>query len=129
MVVTLHKSCGQNWLMMLQKSGLAVAGILLAAVVVAQQVGSADRHGELLDTADYRTELEEVIVTAKEPEWRSQQSEQQQWRPEKFGLPKKTSANRMQWLPAYTKDERDSYNGVRDRMGEKADIKLFEWKF
>lgn len=128
MVMTLHKTCGQNWLMMLQKSVLVVVSILLAAVALAQQIGSADRHGELLEADDYRMELEEVIVTAKEPEWRSHQSEQQ-WRPEKFELPKKPSINRMQWLPAYTKDERDNYNGVRDRMGEKADIKLFEWVF
>lgn len=129
MVLSLNKSAADNWLAALQKTVLALAGVLLAALVVAQQASNTERNGELLDAADYRTELEEVLVTAKQPEWRRKADEQQQWRPEAFELPEQASQNRIQWLPTYTKDERDNYNGVRDRMGEKADIKLFEWKF
>lgn len=84
---------------------------------------------QLLGEDEYRTALEEVVVVGRRPRWREEQ-EQQQWRPERFKLPTGVvSTPRIQWLPEYDKDERDFYQGVRDRTGEKAEIKLFEWKF
>ena len=82
---------------------------------------------ELLDESEYRTELEEVIVVGKEPEWRRERKGE--WRPDRFELPTPTQKSRIEWFPRYTKDERDNYDGVRDRTGEKPEFKIFEWKF
>lgn len=83
--------------------------------------------GEMLDESEYRGEIEEVIVTGRQPEWRTEQ--EPEWRPQRFELPKSPDRGRMEWLPKYNRDERDKYDGVRDRMAEKPEIKLFEWKF
>ena len=73
---------------------------------------------------------EEVVVVGRQPEWRRKIDQEAAWRPEKFKLPENSSpSSRIQWLPEYTEDERNSYQGVRDRTGEKASLKLFEWKF
>ena len=83
---------------------------------------------KLLAEDEYRTEIEEVVVVAKPPEWRELKSEQQ-WRPDRFELPESKSQPRLQWLPEYDEDERDQYQGVRDRLDEKPAFKIFDWRF
>jgi hypothetical protein len=100
---------------------------LLTLSVIAEQA-SEQNQPVLLDDSEYRTDIEEMVVRARRLDWRNQQVEQE-WRPERFELPEQSSEQRMQWLPRYSKDERDQFDGVRDRMGEKPEIKLFEWKF
>lgn len=102
----------------------AVTLLLVHSSVFAEPGQSED---ELLDKGEYRTEIEEITVTARQPEWREQQKPE--WRASQFELPEQTSSGRMEWLPEYTKDERDNYREVRDRNNEKAEFKLFEWKF
>ncbi len=114
------------------KTPFFVGGVCLALLfnlsVFAQ--GAAKNDGSLLDESEYRGDMEEVVVVGRQPEWRRKIDEGPEWRPEKFELPSDTSpSSRIQWLPEYTEDERDSYRGIRDRTGEKAAFKLFEWKF
>lgn len=102
--------------------------LLLATVLVVQAASRSD--DELLEAGEYRSGLEEVVVRGQQPAWREQKpASDQQWRPEKFELPESENKGRIEFFPKYTKDERDQYNGVRDRVGEKPEIKLFEWKF
>ena len=82
---------------------------------------------QLLKADEYRGNLEEVVVVGQKPQWRTQ-TEERVWRPEKFEL-KEVEPGRIQWFPEYDKEERDQYQGIRDRMGEKPEIKIFEWKF
>lgn len=104
--------------------------LLLLAVTTSTLVLAASRpDDELLQEEEYRSGLEEVVVRGQQPKWREQQNNEQQWRPDKFELPEAENDGRIEFFPKYDKDERDQYNGVRDRMGEKPEIKLFEWKF
>lgn len=89
----------------------------------------ADDGLELLDESEYRNKLEEVVVTGQQPDWRKSPAEQQEWRPEAFTLPQQTRPPRIEWFPAFARDERDYYQGVRDRTGEKAEIQIFKWLF
>lgn len=73
-------------------------------------------------------EIEELVITAKEPDWKKPKDEED-WRPDRFELQEPDSQQRFEWLPEYTRDERDDYNQVRDRMNEEPDIKLFKWRF
>ncbi|WP_101758580.1 hypothetical protein [Oceanicoccus sp. KOV_DT_Chl] len=98
--------------------------ILLSCGVCAQPGMDAD---DLLDESEYRSELEEIVVVGTEPEWRKAPTKE--WRPDKFKLSSNKQELNRQWFPEYTKEDRDNYNGVRNRMGEKAEIKIFEWEF
>lgn len=110
---------------LLFKSGwLTVGFLLLVSGVHAQQ----NQEEVLLKDEDYRMQIEEVIVVGQQPEWR-QNKKPEEWRPDQFKLLEQSSDKGVRWLPEYTKDERDNYDGVRDRTGEKPEIKLFEWKF
>jgi hypothetical protein len=104
--------------------------VTTALVLASVSVIAADRDDAVLEEEAYRTEIEEVVVTGQAPEWRQEQQEQQ-WRQEKFKLaePGDLPGPRMEWFPEYDRDERDDYDGVRDRMDEKPLIKIFEWKF
>lgn len=98
---------------------------LPVSLVSAQQ----DREEEvLLKDEEYRMQIEEVIVVGQQPEWRKDKKSEE-WRPDQFKLPEQSSDKGIRWMPEYTKDDRDNYDGVRDRTGEKPEIKLFEWKF
>ncbi|GEM_PF-734254 len=102
--------------------------VLFNSAVFAQDTEKNDAL--LLDESEYRRDIEEVVVIGKQPEWRRKIDQGEEWRPEKFELPADSAlTSRIQWLPEYTEEERDSYQGVRDRTGEKAAFKLFEWKF
>lgn len=102
---------------------ILLAGMVSPGVVAEPRQGA----GDMLSEDEYRGEIEEVIVTGRQPEWRTEQKPE--WRPQRFELPEATDSGRMEWLPEYDRDERDKYDGVRDRMAEKPEIKLFEWKF
>ena len=106
---------------------LLLMALLSVSVVVMAAVRSDDDR--LLDEAEYKSGIEEVIVVGKQPEWRQPANDQQVWRPDKFKLPEQTQESRIEWFPRYTEDERDQYDGARDRMDAKPAIKLFEWKF
>lgn len=103
--------------------------LLVVALSLVAAAHAEDKPGdnELLEKDAYRSEIEEVVVVGRTPEWRRQEAPE--WRPQRFELPEDQPSARMEWLPEYTKDERDLYEGVRDRKNEKAEFKLFEWKF
>lgn len=96
---------------------------LLPVLSYADELKSNQAGAEELDL-----ELEEMVVTAQQPDWRKPKDEQD-WRPDRFELSETDSQKRMEWLPEYSKDERDSYDQVRDRMNEEPDFQLFKWKF
>ncbi len=105
---------------------------LLALLVPMLLPAAAETRREsdrLLEEDAYRSELEEVVVVGQPPEWRKPPEQDQQWRPRDFELPEQTDKARIQWFPEYSKDERDQYDGVRDRLNEEPEIKIFEWKF
>ncbi|MEH6557779.1 MAG: hypothetical protein V7459_02090 [Oceanicoccus sp.] len=107
--------------------GMCVA-LLCNTTVFAQDVAKNDLL--LLDESEYRSDIEEVVVVGRQPEWRRKIDDGPEWRQEKFKLPEdSTPSSRIQWLPEYTEDERDNYKSVRDPREEKAGFKLFEWKF
>ena len=105
---------------------LMVLCVLVSISVWAEPLDRTNQ--QLLDESEYRTGLEEVVVVGKQPQWR--QPQQEPWRTERFELSAQVvSKPRIQWFPEYDKDEREFYQGVRDRTGEEAEIKIFEWKF
>ncbi len=104
--------------------------LLLMACSINSSFAEKLSEDELLEQEEYRSDLEEVVVVGSEPEWRKNMDKQEEWRPDRFKLPDNPpSTSRMEWFPEYTKDERDNYQGVRDRTGEKAEFKIFELKF
>ncbi len=105
-----------------------VLGSMLLAPLASAASNSKTDEQQLLHESEYRSELEEVVIVGRQPEWRQQQQDEQ-WRPGRFKLPEQSSKARMQWLPEYTKEDRDNYNSVRDRTGENPEIKVFNWKF
>ncbi len=104
---------------------LALGAMLASAAVMAAEHDSV----EPLDESAYRLDMEEVVVTGQAPQWR--QLDQPEWRSERFKLKDASELPqpRMEWFPEYTRDERDNFEGVRDRMDEEAGIKIFEWRF
>lgn len=117
-----HTGPSSPWTLTLTFILLAAVGFSRFALAV-----QPDQRGELLDEKEYRSEIEEVVVTARKPDWRQQSKPE--WRSQRFELPEQKSTSRMEWVPEYTKDERDLYDGVRDRKGEKPEFKLFEFRF
>lgn len=107
----------------------AGAALLLVASLSGNSFAESEQSMSLLDESEYRTELEEIVVVGKQPEWRKNMDAKPEWRPAKFELPENTVKSRIQWFPSYTKDERDNYDGVRDRTGENPEFKLFDWRF
>ena len=102
---------------------IALCLSLLPAAGFADELKSNQTDNEELDY-----ELEETVVTAREPQWR-QPKDEEDWRPDRFELPEDESEKRMEWLPEYTRDERDNYTEVRDPKNEEPDFQLFKWKF
>lgn len=110
-------------------TGLGMAALVMAmwlSLAQAQSVGVS--RDSLLQESEYRSELEEVVVVGQAPEWRKPAA-QEEWRPERFELKIPDNEARMEWFPEYIVDERDQYQGVRDRTGEKAEFQLFKWRF
>lgn len=86
-----------------------------------------ERSTPLLDESEYRTPLEEVVVTGQVPEWRK--PEEKQWRPDVFELPEQDQPSRILWFPEYLVDERDTANESNSINDEKATWKIFQWRF
>ncbi len=111
--------------MRFRTSSSVLAGLL--AISLQSGLSRADDMSSN-QSSDEDYEMEEIIITAQEPDWRKPKDEQD-WRPKRFELPENDDKKRMEWFPEYTRDERSDYDGVRDRMNEKPDYKVFEWKF
>jgi hypothetical protein len=101
-------------------AGFAVA---LAGPVCAVEPSAAD--SSVLPKSAYRVPMEEVIAIGRVPYWRKEQAPK--WEREEMEL--QESNARMQWAPAYSRDERDEYDGIRDSVNPKPRAKLFEVKF
>ena len=110
---------------MAQSSKYWIAGLamILAGPALAVEPSAVD--SSVLPQSAYRIPLQEVIVIGGTPYWKKEQ--QPQWEREEIEL--KESKARMQWAPAYTRDERDEYDGIRDSVNPKARAKVFEVKF
>lgn len=106
---------------------LVLVAALASGLALAQQ-GAVRPETPMLSEREYRVQLEEVIVRAQRPRWRGQE-EAPRWDREKFELPVDVAPPRLQWAPGYARDEREDYEGVRDRMNAEPRIKLFEFKF
>lgn len=104
---------------------LVAMALLLAATAIAQ---SAARETERLSEKEYPLQLEEVVVRAQKPQWREKETPPD-WNRGKFDLDTTPEPSRLQVAPTYSRDERDDYDQVRDRMNAKPEIKLFEFKF
>ena len=106
---------------------LLAAALLLATAALAQSA-AAKRETALLSEKEYPMQLEEVVVRAQRPQWRKKEAPPD-WNRGKFDLDTTAEPSRLQLAPKYSRDERDDYNGVRDRMNAEPRIKLFELKF
>lgn len=97
-------------------------------LLVASGLLQANPHiDSLLDKEDYRTGIEEVVVTGAQPEWRKQQKPE--WRPQNFELPAGEIKSRFEWWPKYLADERDQQDKPGEIVEGKAGFKIFEWTF
>ena len=85
-------------------------------------------NGNLIDESEYGTQMEEIVVTAKKPGWRKK--EEPEWRKEDMEPPPDPGSDaRMQWFPRYSREDRDRYDGVRDRMAREPEVQLFKFRF
>jgi hypothetical protein len=115
------------------KAGIGCGSLLLLLLLLSSPMTNAQQQrfdsDDLPAENEYRGGLEEVVVVGQAPEWRKSPASEERWRPDKFKLQTLDKPSRLQWFPEYSKDERDNYQGVRDRKGEKAEFQLFNWKF
>lgn len=83
----------------------------------------------MLPASEYRKPLDEIIVEAQKPYWQGESAPR--WDRPKVDVPKPDDASksRLQWAPAYTRDERDDYTEARDQVNPKPRAKIFELKF
>jgi hypothetical protein len=116
---------------MLRQFQLVAAGALallatLAFAVEPQGKLKPKPETPVLNSSEYRTPLDQVIVTGHSPYWQQQQAPR--WdKPKTEDL--QAPPSRLQLAPRYTRDERDEYNGVRDNQNPQPRTKLFELKF
>lgn len=104
---------------------LGAALLSCSSALLAQPGPGADR----LPEAEYRTELEEVIVEGRRaPAWRDRQEAGPRWDRPQLEIPE-PEPPRLQWLPEYTREERVQYDGVRDRRAAEPRLRVFELKF
>ncbi|MDX9874128.1 MAG: hypothetical protein RBS88_04395 [Spongiibacteraceae bacterium] len=83
---------------------------------------------EVLPASEYRTSLEEVVVHgARTPAWRDRLEEKPRWDQPRLQMPE--MPQRIEWLPAYTREEREDYEQVRDRNVREPRIRLFDIRF
>lgn len=107
-----------------------LAAALLGAVPALAQTAAGSRpETPMLGEEEYPIQLEEVVVRGKAPRWREREPAAPDWEKGKFQLPTETKPPRIQVMPRYTRDERDDYDQVRDRMNATPRIKIFEMKF
>jgi len=106
-----------------------LAAPLFGALILATQgLAAQERELDLLDAEAYRTDLEEVIVHGQAPRWRQPRTVEA-LRPEDIDFLEAGPDHRLDWFPRYTREERDAYQGVRDRKNETPELKLFEIHF
>lgn len=105
----------------------ACVALIGASVCVAEQKSRPE--ATMLPATEYRKPLDEIIVEAQKPYW--QNEAQPRWDRSKVNAPKpdEASKSRLQWAPAYTRDERDEYTEPRDQVNPKPRTKIFEVKF
>ena len=104
--------------------------LMITALTVGSLFAQKLSKDDLLEDKEYRSDIEEVVVVGSEPEWRKSMDKQEEWRPERFKLSDNPSLrSRVEWFPEYTKEERDNYQGVRDRTGENPEFQIFKMKF
>lgn len=108
---------------------VAVAVLWGAAMAYAQSAANGRPETPMLGEEDYPIQLEEVVVRGKAPRWREREPAAPDWEKGKFQLPAETKPPRIEVMPRYTRDERDDYDQVRDRMNATPRIKVFEMKF
>lgn len=97
-------------------------------VTLATSALARDDGVELLDESEYRRPLEEVVIRADKPRWDNTPPAAPNVDPRDIEFTSAAQSG-VEWLPKYTAEERDDYQGVRDRTNEKPLIKLFEFKF
>lgn len=100
------------------------AGSLLLFAALAWAADSIKPETPVLRADAYRTPLDEVVVTG-----RAQQQQTPRWDKPKVDIPQQATPPRMQFMPQYTRDERDEYDGIRDTQNPQPRTKLFELKF
>ncbi len=104
--------------------------LMITALTVGSLFAQKLNKDDLLEDKEYRSDIEEVVVVGSEPEWRKNMDKQEEWRPERLKLSDNPSLrSRVEWFPEYTKEERDNYQGVRDRTGENPEFQIFKMKF
>lgn len=102
----------------------------IALLLSSSATWSADGHRPetpLLKGENYRTPLEEVIVTVPAPYWKKEAAPR--WDRPKVDVQTESPPSRMQWAPHYSRDEADDYKEIRDTQNPKPRAKLFEIKF
>ena len=105
------------------KLWLAGLALVVAGPILAVEPSAAD--SSVLPKSAYRVPMDEVIAIGRIPYWRKDQAPK--WEREEMEL--QESKARMQWAPAYDRDERDEYDGIRDSVNPKPRAKIFEVKF
>lgn len=103
--------------------------LLGVAAAGAQSGGGGRPETPVLSENEYPLQLEEVVVRGKAPRWRQREPVAPDWEKGKFRLPAEAKPPRIEVMPRYTRDERDDYDQVRDRMNATPRIKVFEMKF
>lgn len=84
---------------------------------------------EVLPAQEYATSLEEVIVTGtRAPAWRERIGQQPRWDRPQVAIPE-VDPPRFEFLPEYTREEREDYESVRDRRDAEPRLRLFEMQF
>jgi hypothetical protein len=106
-------------------NGRLLALPLLLGVTLAQAQGSRPET-PLLSESEYRSTLEEVVVRAQRPATPEQAP---RWDRPKIELELESGPSRLEWAPRYVRDEREDYEGVRDRTNAEPRIKVFEVRF
>lgn len=85
-------------------------------------------EAEVLPASEYRVGLEEVVVLGQRaPAWRSRVEEKPRWDVPELELP--TVQRRIEWLPAYSREEREDYERARDRNAREPRFRLFNIEF
>jgi hypothetical protein len=107
----------------------AGVALLFATASAGAAVAGSPAETPMLPQSEYRLPLEEVIVIGQEPYWQHRAPPRWERPPLELKTPE-SAQPRLRLMPRYIRDERDDYDGVRDRMQNPPPrIKLFDLKF
>lgn len=113
-------------------AGMLAGSVLLAASLLVTQAQAQTQSRpdvELLPESEYATQLEEVLVQgARAPAWRDRLEQKPRWDRPALEL-EPAEPPRIEWLPRYVREEREDYEGVRDRRNAEPRLRLFEMRF